>query len=97
MFILACSFVFQRTVFFLLSADWTGPGCPPPDVALNGSVPPLLAAERHRSDYNTEVTEVKFSGQIGPLGEKRLCKIKCIGGNWVGPLCQNQEGESRRC
>jgi hypothetical protein len=63
-------------------------------MALSGSVLPPTVADRHRSDYRTEVTEVKFSGQIGPLGEKRLCKIKCIGGNWVGPLCQNQEGES---
>jgi hypothetical protein len=61
-------------------------------MAINGSGLPLPAAERHSSDYNTKVTEVKFSGQIGPLGEKRLCKIKCIGGNWFGPLCQNQEG-----
>ncbi|XP_023704995.2 locomotion-related protein Hikaru genki [Cryptotermes secundus] len=64
-------------------------------MALNGSGLPRTVADRHRSDYRTEVTEVKFSGQIGPLGEKRLCKIKCIGGNWVGPLCQNQEEGGR--
>ncbi|XP_067012252.1 locomotion-related protein Hikaru genki [Anabrus simplex] len=68
---------------------WKGAGCPPPDLALNGTVR-ATAADRHRSDY-AEVKEVKFSGEIGPLGEKRLCKIKCIGGEWVGPLCQNHD------
>jgi hypothetical protein len=64
-------------------------------MVLNGSVLPRTVADQHRSDYSTEIMEVKFAGQIGPLGEKRLCKIKCIGGNWVGPLCQNEEGECR--
>jgi len=41
----------------------------------------------------SEVMEVKFSGAIGPLGIRRLCKIKCIGGEWVGPLCQVKDGE----
>ncbi|KOB75670.1 Hikaru genki, partial [Operophtera brumata] len=30
---------------------------------------------------------VKFPGLIGPLNERLICKIKCIDGNWVGPLC----------
>jgi hypothetical protein len=41
----------------------------------------------------SKVMEVKFSGAIGPLGERRQCKIKCIGGEWVGPLCQVKSGE----
>jgi hypothetical protein len=44
------------------------------------------------TDYS-DVMEVKFSGAIGPLGERRLCKIKCIGGEWVGPLCQLNHGK----
>lgn len=61
-------------------------------LGLNGSE--LLGPEqdlRMRNDY-TRVREVKFSGAIGPLGERRLCKIKCIGGQWVGPLCIDQQG-----
>ncbi|KAJ8877806.1 hypothetical protein PR048_022263 [Dryococelus australis] len=73
-----------------LTREWTGTGCPPPDMALNGSMAPFTASERHLADYS-QVTEVKFVGQVGPLDEKRLCKIKCIGGEWVGPLCQSQE------
>lgn len=48
---------------------------------------------RMRDDYS-RIREVKFLGAIGPLGERRLCKIKCIGGQWVGPLCINQQGNT---
>lgn len=34
-----------------------------------------------------EVTEVRFPSDAGPLGNRRLCKIICSGGKWVGPLC----------
>lgn len=40
-----------------------------------------------------EVTEVRFPGEVGPLGDRRLCKIRCVKGKWVGPLCAtNEEG-----
>lgn len=38
-----------------------------------------------------EVTEVRFPGEIGPIGDRRLCKIRCIKGKWVGPLCASSE------
>lgn len=38
--------------------------------------------------------QVKFPGLIGPLNERLICKIKCIDGNWVGPLCSSTPGES---
>lgn len=42
----------------------------------------------------TEVSEIRFPGEIGPLGDRRLCKIRCIKGKWVGPLCAtNEEGK----
>lgn len=63
--------------------------CPPPSLALNGTETEEGDA-RIRNDYR-QVREVKFSGAIGPLGERRLCKIKCIGGQWVGPLCINED------
>lgn len=40
-----------------------------------------------------EVLEVRFPGEVGPLGDRRLCKIRCVKGKWVGPLCAtNEEG-----
>ncbi|GAB0088495.1 hypothetical protein DMENIID0001_029350 [Sergentomyia squamirostris] len=33
------------------------------------------------------VSEIRFPSEIGPLGDRRLCKIKCVRGKWVGPLC----------
>ncbi|XP_019878837.2 locomotion-related protein Hikaru genki-like [Aethina tumida] len=43
----------------------------------------------------SNVKEVKFYGSIGPLGERRLCKIKCIDGQWVGPLCIDEQEKGR--
>ncbi|XP_055543249.1 locomotion-related protein Hikaru genki isoform X2 [Wyeomyia smithii] len=40
-----------------------------------------------------EVMEVRFPGEVGPLGGHRLCKIQCIKGHWVGPLCAMNEHE----
>ncbi|XP_053666497.1 locomotion-related protein Hikaru genki-like [Anopheles marshallii] len=40
-----------------------------------------------------EVSEVRFPGEVGPLGGHRLCKIQCIRGHWVGPLCAMNEHE----
>ncbi|XP_023016189.2 locomotion-related protein hikaru genki [Leptinotarsa decemlineata] len=67
--------------------------CTPPQLALNGSETEV-GENRIRKDY-THVREVKFSGSIGPLGEQRLCKIKCIAGQWVGPLCIDQQDNGR--
>lgn len=42
-----------------------------------------------------EVTEVRFPGEVGPMGDRRLCKIRCVKGKWVGPLCAtNEEGKN---
>lgn len=38
-----------------------------------------------------EVTEVRFPSEIGPLGDRRLCKIRCVKGKWVGPLCATSD------
>lgn len=76
---------------FLIFAELSTDSCSPPQLALNGTETED-GDVRIRKDYS-HVREVKFSGSIGPLGEKRLCKIKCIGGQWVGPLCVNQQGK----
>ncbi|XP_017123343.1 locomotion-related protein Hikaru genki isoform X1 [Drosophila elegans] len=39
----------------------------------------------------TEVSEIRFPGEIGPMGGRRLCKIRCVKGKWVGPLCATNE------
>ncbi|KPI96195.1 Locomotion-related protein Hikaru genki [Papilio xuthus] len=57
--------------------------CSLPDVT---SIDDNLDITRFRSDFS-KISEVKFPGLIGPLNERLICKIKCIDGNWVGPLC----------
>lgn len=75
----------------LIQQDFTMESCPPPSLALNGTETEE-GDTRIQNEYRL-VREVKFSGAIGPLGERRLCKIKCIGGQWVGPLCVNEDDE----
>ncbi|CAH0715962.1 unnamed protein product, partial [Brenthis ino] len=57
--------------------------CSLPDVT---TVDDNLDIGRFRSDFS-KISEVKFPGLIGPTNERLICKIKCIDGNWVGPLC----------
>ncbi|KAL4717775.1 hypothetical protein ACJJTC_000924 [Scirpophaga incertulas] len=59
--------------------------CSLPDVM---SLDDNLDVLRFRSDFS-KISEVKFPGLIGPLNERLICKIKCIDGNWVGPLCSS--------
>ncbi|KAL0851687.1 hypothetical protein ABMA28_000020 [Loxostege sticticalis] len=59
--------------------------CSLPDVK---SLDDNLDVSRFRSDFS-KISEVKFPGLIGPLNERLICKIKCIDGNWVGPLCSS--------
>lgn len=50
-------------------------------------------SEEDESIHFDEVTEVRFPGEVGPMGDRRLCKIRCVKGKWVGPLCAtNEEG-----
>lgn len=48
-------------------------------------------ADSNEQQHFTEVSEIRFPGEIGPLGDRRLCKIRCIKGKWVGPLCATNE------
>ncbi|XP_022251503.1 locomotion-related protein Hikaru genki-like, partial [Limulus polyphemus] len=64
--------------------------CAPPEVIVNGSVLPGGGGTNFRG-----VHEVQFLGIIGPLAQKRVCKIKCFNGVWIGPLCTIQEGGDR--
>ncbi|GBM12355.1 hypothetical protein AVEN_211547-1 [Araneus ventricosus] len=59
----------------------------PPEVVVNGTNVPGSGGEDFAS-----VQEVQFLGVIGPLEQKRVCKIKCLNGVWVGPLCTIDQG-----
>lgn len=48
--------------------------------------------QRIQEEY-LQVKEVKFSTTFGAQGEQRICKIKCIAGQWVGPLCAEKQGD----
>ncbi|XP_077302053.1 locomotion-related protein hikaru genki isoform X4 [Arctopsyche grandis] len=61
--------------------------CTLPEIIVNGSD---LNKSQFQSDY-TWISEVKFPGIIGPLQERLICKIKCVDGQWVGPLCATSE------
>lgn len=51
--------------------------------------------EEDESINFAEVTEVRFDGEVGPMGDRRSCKIRCVKGKWVGPLCAtNEEGKN---
>ena len=41
------------------------------------------------------MAEVKFVAEItDPLTrERKLCKIKCVEGQWIGPLCEHKDGK----
>ncbi|XP_072161631.1 locomotion-related protein Hikaru genki [Bemisia tabaci] len=66
-------------------------GCPAATLSVNGTR--VIARESYAIDYST-VTEVRFTAELGhPAGltsDVRLCKIKCVKGQWVGPICQEQ-------
>ena len=38
------------------------------------------------------VLEVQFLGIFPPFHHRRVCKIKCVNGRWLGPLCSIEEG-----
>ncbi|KAF8792518.1 locomotion-related protein Hikaru genki-like [Argiope bruennichi] len=56
-------------------------GCSAPEVIVNGSLIP-----DGTTDFST-VQEIHFVGLIGRRGQKRECKIQCLNGVWVGPMC----------
>ncbi|XP_037798368.1 locomotion-related protein Hikaru genki-like [Penaeus monodon] len=72
----------------LLHHGCRGEGCPPPTHTFNFSVLPV-------ADHTDQVQEVMFMGVVGPFDEKRVCKIKCVDGRWVGPLCSMQHDSGR--
>ncbi|KAL3180385.1 hypothetical protein MRX96_008948 [Rhipicephalus microplus] len=58
--------------------------CPPPEIVFNGS---LLQTDSTTAQQFGNVYEVRFMGIFGGVTKKRACKIKCVNGVWLGPLC----------
>ncbi|KAG8196129.1 hypothetical protein JTE90_007865 [Oedothorax gibbosus] len=72
-------------------------GCSAPEVLVNGTSSVSVGGP----DFST-VQEVHFVGLIGKGGPGRDCKIKCLNGVWVGPMCTEDGGAPiqrimRRC
>lgn len=62
---------------------------------VNGSPSPDIVDTVGGSGLNggfSSIQEIQFVGVIGPNNEKRICKIKCLDGVWVGPLCALEHG-----
>ncbi len=68
-------------------------GCASPEVLVNGSPSPDIVGTVSGGNFAT-IEEIQFVGVIGPLEQKRVCKIKCLNGVWVGPLCALEHGLS---
>lgn len=37
-----------------------------------------------------------LNGQQETINQKRVCKIKCLNGVWIGPLCAFQNGKHKQ-
>ena len=60
--------------------------CPAPDITYNGSL--LTTSEAFK-----DIHDVEFEVKTGPFpGDRRRCKLSCVDGQWVGPLCRTHEG-----
>lgn len=78
-----------------------GGGCPSPGLTLNGT---RVVPRSGMSPDFSKLSEIKFPAHFPSPSEKssaaitqsssafqtssRICKIKCVSGQWVGPLCQ---------
>lgn len=69
-------------------------GCASPEVLVNGSPSPDIVGTVSGGNFAT-IEEIQFVGVIGPFEQKRVCKIKCLNGVWVGPLCALEHGMCR--
>nr|XP_037270546.1 locomotion-related protein Hikaru genki-like [Rhipicephalus microplus] len=69
--------------------------CPPPEIVFNGS---LLQTDSTTAQQFGNVYEVRFMGIFGGVTKKRACKIKCVNGVWLGPLCavESEAGDGGR-
>lgn len=70
--------------------------CTSPEVLVNGAPSPEILEKvngnRTVNGFNY-VEEIQFVGIIGRSDKKRICRITCIKGVWVGPSCSVHSGE----
>jgi len=60
--------------------------CPAPDVTYNGSLLSTVQATFK------DIHDVEFEVRTGPFpGDNQRCKLTCVKGQWVGPLCRTKE------
>lgn len=71
-------------------------GCASPEVLVNGSPSPdILETVNGGKSGMGKIQEIQFVGVVDVEGKekKRICKIKCLNGVWVGPLCTLEPGK----
>lgn len=73
--------------------------CAAPEVLVNGSPSPDIAGTVSGGDF-TSIEEIQFVGMVNTadprhdgVKQRRICKIKCLNGVWIGPLCAFENGE----
>lgn len=76
-------------------------GCASPEVLVNGSPSPEIVetvgggtgSGNSQAGFGN-IEEIQFVGIIGSSSEsnRRICRIKCVSGVWVGPLCTLEKG-----
>jgi hypothetical protein len=65
--------------------------CPTPAITYNGSVLPSFDGD---GAAFKSIKEVEFEVRMGPASEdRRMCKLTCRGGQWVGPRCRRRKGD----
>lgn len=78
----------------LKEAVGTRNGCASPEVLVNGSPSPdIVDTIGGGGSGFANIEEIQFVGIVGPQDQKRICKIKCLNGVWVGPLCALEHGK----
>ena len=79
----------------------TGTSCAAPEVLVNGAPSPDIAGTVSGGDF-TSIEEIQFVGMVNTnslqtssvnIKQKRICKIKCLNGVWIGPLCAFENGK----
>jgi len=70
-------------------------GCASPEVLVNGAPSPEIVDTVGGGTGTgfANIQEIQFVGVVGPTEQKRICKIKCLNGVWVGPLCALEHGK----
>lgn len=70
-----------------IGAGYDEEGQYPPHITEEEDSEEVEEEEEEESVNFDEVSEIRFPGEVGPQGQRRLCKIRCVKGKWVGPLC----------